>query len=56
VYAQLLEEEMEHPKVVVGIDVGAETFAAAALHNAGDAGEIKGSLSNTPEGFDALAV
>jgi hypothetical protein len=29
---------MDHPKVVVGLDVGAETFAAAALRTAGEAG------------------
>jgi transposase len=46
---------MDHPKVVVGLDVGAETFAAAALRDAGDAGEIKGTIANTPEGFDELA-
>jgi transposase len=55
VYAQALEEVMDHPKVVVGLDVGSETFAAAALRSAGEAGEIKGSLANTPEGFDELA-
>jgi hypothetical protein len=44
-----MEEAMDHPKVVVGLDVGAETFAAAALRSAGEAGEIKGSLANTPE-------
>ena len=46
---------MDHPKVIVGLDIGAETFAAAALHSAGEAGEIKGSIANTPEGFDELA-
>ena len=46
---------MDHPKVVVGLDVGAETYAAAALRSAGEAGEIKGSIANTPEGFDELA-
>jgi transposase len=55
VFAQLQEEEMNNPKVVVGLDVGAETFAAAALRTAGDAGEMKGSLANTAEGFDELA-
>jgi transposase len=47
---------MDHPKVVVGLDVGAETFAAAALRHAGEAGEIKGAIANTPEGFDELAL
>ena len=47
---------MDHPKVVVGLDVGAETFAAAALRSAGEAGEIKGSIANTPEGFDELTA
>ena len=47
---------MDYPKVVVGLDVGAETFAAAALRNAGDAVEIKGSFANTPEGFDELSA
>jgi len=47
---------MEHPKVVVGLDIGAETFAAAALRSAGETGEIKGSLANTPEGYDELAL
>jgi transposase len=56
VCAQVLEEAMDHPKVVVGLDIGAETFAAAALRNASEAGEIKGSIANTPEGFDELAV
>jgi transposase len=51
-----MEEAMDHPKVVVGLDVGAETFAAAALRSAGEAGEIKGSLANTPEGFDELTA
>ena len=46
---------MDHPKVVVGLDVGAETFAAAALLSAGDAGRIKGSIANTPAGYDELA-
>lgn len=50
-----MEELMDHPKVVVGLDVGAETFAAAALHSAGDAGDIKGSIANTAEGFDELS-
>jgi hypothetical protein len=36
-----MEEAMEHPKVVVGLDVGAETFAAAALRSAGEAGSVK---------------
>ena len=55
-YAQVLEEVMDRAKVVVGLDIGAETIAAAALRSAGDAGEIKGSIANTPEGFDELAV
>jgi transposase len=50
-----MEEKVEHPKVVVGLDIGAETFAAAALRDAGDAGEIKGTIANTPEGFDEMA-
>jgi transposase len=56
VFAQLLEAQMDHPKVVVGLDVGAETFAAVALRTAGDTGDIQGSFSNTPEGFDELAA
>jgi transposase len=51
-----MEVEMEHPKVVIGLDIGAETFAAAVLHSAEDTGEIKGSLANTPEGFDELSA
>ena len=47
---------MDHPKVVVGLDVGAETYAAAALRSAGEAGEIKGTIANTPEGFDELSA
>jgi transposase len=50
-----MEAQMDHPKVVVGLDVGAETIAAAALRDAGDAGEIKGTIANTPEGFDEMA-
>jgi transposase len=51
-----MEQQMNHPKVVVGLDVGAETFSAAALRTAGEAVEMKGSFENTPEGFDAFAV
>ena len=47
---------MDHPKVVIGLDVGAETFAATALRSAGEEGEIKGSLTNRPEGFDELTA
>ena len=47
---------MEHPKVVVGLDVGAETYTAAALQSAGCTGEVKGTFANTPEGFDAMTV
>ena len=47
---------MDHPKVVVGLDIGAETFAAAALRSAGEPGDIKETLANIPEGFDELAV
>jgi hypothetical protein len=51
-----MEETMEHRKVVVGIDIGGETFAAAALHSAGESGNINGSIANTAEGFDELAL
>jgi hypothetical protein len=51
-----MEGEMDRPKVVVGLDVGAETFAAAALRSAGEVGEIKGSIANTAEGFDELGA
>ena len=47
---------MEHPKVVVGLDVGAETFAVSALRSAGETGETKGLIANTPEGFDELVL
>jgi transposase len=51
-----MEEKVEDPKVVVGLDIGAETFTAAALRSAGDVGEMKESLANTPEGYDELAA
>ena len=47
---------MDHPEVVVGLDVGAETFAAAVLKNAGDSGKMSGSFANTSEGFDELVA
>jgi transposase len=50
-----MEGGMDNPKVVVGLDIGSETFAAAVLRNAGEVGEIKGSIVNTPEGFDELS-
>jgi transposase len=40
--------------IVVGLDVGAETFAAALLHDAQDAGEVRRTVANSAEGFEDL--
>jgi transposase len=40
--------------MVVGVDVGAETFAAALKRDVQDAGEVREKLANTVEGFEEL--
>jgi transposase len=45
---------MQNSMMVVGLDVGAETFAAALLHDAQDTGEVQRSVANSAEGFQEL--
>lgn len=40
--------------MVVGVDVGAETFAAALKRDVQDAGEVRDKLANSVEGFEEL--
>jgi transposase len=47
---------MQEGMMVVGVDVGAETFAAAVLRDAKDAGAVKHSVANSAEGFEDLVA
>jgi transposase len=40
--------------MVVGLDIGAESFAAALLQDVRDAGEVKGTVANSAQGFEEL--